>query len=398
MEAFESLKKKVVEINKASVNELNGNEANTSQAQKKLICCLLSDEMSTRRHIQFNPATKAFDGFIDTGCPIEGENLLPVAKDALVFMVSGVTEDFKIPIGYFFASGLNADERAALTNEALRRLDEIGIAIVSLTLDGHAANIKMCKLLGADFNEEKAYFPHPMQSNHKVYCFLDPPHMLKLVRNCIGTRNLIDGDGGIIQWKFFELLYETQKNLPWNFANKITKAHMEWDRQKMSVRLAAELLSNSCADALEFLKSESEEFSDVDATVKFIRVFNDIFDIMNSTKKSTTSTGFKRPISTSTCQEMFQRFDEAEAYLIGLSVEGETKSIFSSSVYTAFIGFYNDMINFKSIYKEYVETNKIDILFTHRFSQDLLESFFGSIRSMGGIGLLHYILLIRYSL
>lgn len=374
MEAFESLKKKVTELN----------EANGDEGQKKLICCMLCDEMSIRRHIQFNSATKRFDGFIDTGRPTDGENILPVAKDSLVFMISGVTEDFKIPIGYFFASGLNADERAALTNEALIRLDEIGIEIVSITLDGLAANIAMCKLLGADFNEERAYFPHPLQPNHKVFCLLDPPHMLKLVRNCIGTRNLIDGDGGIIQWKYFEELYEAQKSLPWNLANKITKAHMEWEKQKMSVRLAAELISNSCADALEFMKSACEKFADVDPTVKFLRIFNDIFDIMNSTKKSKTATGFKRPISVSTWREMFQRFDEAEAYLIGLSVEGESKSIFASSINTAFTGFYNDMINFKAIYKQYVETNKIDALITHRFSQDLLESFFGSIRSMGG--------------
>lgn len=374
VESFENLKKKVTELN----------EEAGDGGRKKLICCLLCDEMAIRRHIQFNPATKKFDGFIDTGRPLPDQSSLPVAKDALVYMVSGVTDDFKIPIGYFIASGLNADERAALTSEALVRLNEIDIEIVAMNLNGLPANIAMYKLLGADFDAEKAYFPDPKYPNRKIFALLDPPHMLKLVRNCVGTRNLVDGDGGIIRWDYFKMLYEAQKSLPWNLANNITRAHVDYQKQKISVKLAAQIFSNSVADAMEFMKGECSQFIDVDATVKFIRTVNDIFDIMNSTKKSDNATGFKAPISALTHQEIFQRFDEAESYFIGLSVEGETKPIFKSTVCTGFIGFYHDMMNFKRIYEEYVQANKTDVLITHRFSQDLIETFFGSIRSMGG--------------
>lgn len=374
-EAFTSLKKKVDELNK---NNKDGE-------RKKLICCLMCDEMAMRQHIQLNASTNKFDGFVDIGLPIADQSSLKVAKDVLVFMVSGITEDFKIPIGYFFVNGLNADERAALTDEAMMRLSEVGVETVSITLDGLPANLKMCKLLGADFHEEKAYFRDPTQPDRKVYVILDPPHMLKLVRNVIGSRNLIDGEGGIIDWKYFVMLYEAQKSFSWNLGNKITKTHIEYDKQKMSVSLAAQSLSNSTADSLEFMKGECEKFTDVDSTVKLVRITNDIFDIMNSTTKSINSpTLFKRPISASTYQQMFQRFDEAESYFLGLSVEGEAKSIFHSSINTAFIGFYNDMVNFKAIYQEYVQTNKIDALITHRFCQDQLETFFSSIRSMGG--------------
>lgn len=374
MESFGSLRNKVNELNKETGDG----------ARKKLSCCLLCDEMAIRRHVQFNPVTKKFDGFIDIGRPLPDQSSLPVAKDALVYMISGLTDDFKIPIGYFFANGLNADERAALTNEALIRLYEIDIEVVAMNLDGLPANIAMYKLLGANFDAENAYFPHPSNPNQKIFALLDPPHMLKLIRNCVGTRNLVDGNGGIIQWNYFEMLYQAQKSLPWNLANKITKAHMDWQKQKMSVKLAAQIFSNSTADALEFMKGECSKFIDVDATVKFVRIINDIFDIMNSTKKSHNATGFKAPISVLTHEEMFQRFDEAEAYFIGLSVEGETKSIFNSTVSTGFFGFYHDMMNFRRIFNEYVRTEKIDVLITHRFSQDLIETFFGSIRSMGG--------------
>lgn len=241
----------------------------------------------------------------------------------------------------------------------------------------------MCRLLGADFNCGKAYIFDPEQTTRKIYIILDPPHMLKLARNCVGSRNLIDGAGGLIEWKYIQMVYEAQKSLACNLGNKLSKTHMEWERKKMSVKLAAETLSNSVADSLEFMKQECEAFKDVDATVKFIRIINDIFDIMNSTNNK-KATGFKRSISKSTYQVLFKKFEDAIAYLKGLRVEGEAKSIFSSTVHTPFVGFYNNMVNFMGVFRDYVETDKIDVLITHRFCQDLLESFFGSIRSMGG--------------
>lgn len=72
----------------------------------------------------------------------------------------------------------------------------------------------MCKRLGADFNEGKAYFPDPAQSKRKIYVILDAAHMLKLVRNSFGRKHLVDGNGGIIKWGFIESLYEAQKSLP----------------------------------------------------------------------------------------------------------------------------------------------------------------------------------------
>lgn len=208
--------------------------------------------------------------------------------------------------------------------------------------------------------------------------------MLKLARNTLGNKKqIIDGDGGIIKWEYFERIYEAQSSLPWNLGNKLTKAHLQWQKKKMSVQLAAETVNHDVADSMEFMKQECDQFKEVDATVKYIRTIKDIFKIMNSTKKG-NGEGFKRPLSKATAPEMFKRFQEAMTYLEQLKVYGETKSIFSSTVSTAFVGFYMDMISFKNIYENYVLTGRLSELITHRFSQDLLESFFSTIRSMGG--------------
>lgn len=122
MEAFDSLKKKA-----EKVKEKTGS---------KMLCALMVDEVSIRRHAQWNEAAMKFDGLVDLGRNVPNQDSLPLAKDALVFMISGVDDDFKIPIAYFLVNGLTSDERAAMTNEILIRLSETGIEVVSITFDG----------------------------------------------------------------------------------------------------------------------------------------------------------------------------------------------------------------------------------------------------------------------
>lgn len=375
LEAFEALKLKADEY------KTNG---------KQLYVNIIFDEMSIRQHSQWNPNKQKFDGFIDMGKSATDEKPLSLAKDALVFLVSGVSENFKIPVSYFLTNGLIAEERAALMNEILIRLADIGIVVVSITFDGLPANIKMCKSMGADFETDDAYILDPVNVNHKIYILLDPAHMLKLIRNCLGTRNLINADGEVIEWEYIKLLYETQQNLAFNLSNKITKEHIEWQSKKMNVRLASETISNSVADSIEFLSTKFEYFKNAKATVKFIRMINNTFDVMNSTKLNGAE-GFKRPLSKSNHIEAFNLFMEAMPYLKAIRVEGEPNPIFSSASHTPFLGFYINMMNFMKIYDEYINTDKIESLVIHRFSQDLIETLFGCIRSMGGMQILFII-------
>lgn len=302
-ESFETLKKKAEE------------------SESVLLGALIFDEMSIRTHLQWDAAQLMFQGNISLGRKYVGQNIVPVAKDALVFLVSGMNADFKIPIGYFFTNGLNACEKAALLNEALIRLANAKVEIVSITFDGFKTNVSMCNVMGANFKEGKGYIIDPVDFVRRIYVFMDPPHMLKLARNHFGSKIIIDGEGNKIEWKYVELLHQTQNKLPSNLDNKLTKEHMQWASKKMNVRLAAQTLSSSVADALEFLKDECEDFEGVDGTIKYIRIINDIFDIMNSTT-SGKEVGFKKPLSMSTYGEYFDKLDEALDYLPKLQFEG----------------------------------------------------------------------------
>lgn len=52
---------------------------------------------------------------------------------------------------------------------------------------------------------------------------------------------------------------------------KLSKKHLDWKNMKMKVRLAAEVLSSSVADALEYLSIHDPRFKDAGATIEFIR-------------------------------------------------------------------------------------------------------------------------------
>ena len=44
-------------------------------------------------------------GYVDLGNDVEDDESAHLAKDALVFVVDGINESWKVPVGYFFIDG-----------------------------------------------------------------------------------------------------------------------------------------------------------------------------------------------------------------------------------------------------------------------------------------------------
>lgn len=63
----------------------------------------------------------------------------------------------------------------------------------------------------------------------------------------------------------------------------------------MKVKLAVQTLSSSVADAWQFMEQTSDIFKNCNATIKFIRTIDEIFDFLNS--RNAFSKGFKQPIT-----------------------------------------------------------------------------------------------------
>lgn len=63
--------------------------------------------MSIRHNLQWNFTHSKYSGLIDIGRKYIADDTIPIAKDALVYNVSGVEEDFKLPVAYFCTNGLD---------------------------------------------------------------------------------------------------------------------------------------------------------------------------------------------------------------------------------------------------------------------------------------------------
>lgn len=180
---------------------------------------------------------------------------------------------------------IDSKQRKDKILEVLQAVSSAGVIVKFLVCDGFAGNIAMGQLLVGQLNplasDFQTFFINP-ENGEKVYIYLDPCHMIKLVRNIFGNRIILDRNGNKIEWRYIECMYKfSQKN---DFhVHKLTKRHMDWNRNKMCVALATQTLSESNAKAIEVLmNSDHPDFAGAYSTVDFLKRCNTLFDIFNS--------------------------------------------------------------------------------------------------------------------
>ena len=85
---------------------------------QQVLCSLMLDEMSIRKHVQWDG--KKYLGFVNLGTNIDDDSL-PEATKALVFMAVSVNSNWKVPCGYFLVNGLTGEEKANLAKDCLTK-------------------------------------------------------------------------------------------------------------------------------------------------------------------------------------------------------------------------------------------------------------------------------------
>jgi len=127
------------------------------------------------------------------------------------------------------------------------------------------------------------------------------PH-LKISSKYFGDLRIIcDNKNKPIRWAYITALLDVQELAGFSAANKLSAKHVEYQKHIMKVKLTAQVLSSSVADALEFLHVYCHNFQQLDseATVTFIRNIDHLFDLLNS--HSPFPRGFKAAVR---CENM----------------------------------------------------------------------------------------------
>lgn len=345
-------------------------------------CGLVFDSMSIRKQVVWDKRNDKFVGYVDYG-GIICEDTESIATEVLMFQIVSYQQKFKCPIAYFLTNKTSGLVQAQLLKVALIKLHEVGVTIRSLTCDGTVTNFSSLKKLGCDFDfaSLKTNFKHPA-CDVNVHVILDACHMLKLARNAIAECK-VSSPEGIISWRFINNLHNIQEEIDLKLANSITIRHVQFQNKKMNVRLAAQVLSSGVADAIEYLnKSGYEQFKGSEATVKFIRVLDKMFDILNS--KNPFGRGFKSPLTLKNATLWIDSFEEFQKYLNLLKINNE--QILCHTRKTFALGFIITMHSIKNLALELLkrDIDPFKYILTYKFSQDNLETFFSLIRASGG--------------
>lgn len=214
---------------------------------KKIYCALIMDEVAIRKQLEFDGTRH--HGYIDFGLGLNGDTV-EMASECFVFLIVAINESWKLPVGYFLSNHLTSAQKVGLLGRCLDLLHATSITVVSLTFDGCPTNINMVKQLGCNLNVKSLESTFTL-SNYQINILPDPAHMVKLVRNTFGEKQiLIDGEGQIIDFNYIKQLLNLQDTENFHLTTKLKQDHVFYSRQKMKVKLATQLLSKSVADAL----------------------------------------------------------------------------------------------------------------------------------------------------
>jgi len=336
---------------------------------------LIFDAMAIRKQQTYDRKKGKMTGNVNLGGTTEGDKL---ASEALFFQVVSYSIPFKVPVAYFLTDSLNSQVQAQLLSTVIEKLHEIGVNVTSVTCDGTCSNIQTLKNLGWSV-EGATHFPHPV-SGKPVYPFLDPCHMIKLALNALVECHLLQSLDGDIEWNYLLKLEEVQQGMGLKLANKLSLKHINFRNKVMNVSLAAQTISSGVADAIDYLRKIGHPgFENSEATVKFIRMVDRCFDVLNS--RSPFGKGFKQPIRPTNYEYVEKIVTETIDYFSSLRINGQPLLCHRRKTFA--LGFITSLRSLLPLASSLFKTG-LKYFLAYKVSQDHLELFFNCIRSLHG--------------
>ena len=382
------------------IEDLNNVTENYFDVERYVV--LLFDEMKIKSNLVFDKHTLKLKGFLDLGEFVEtdfstlGRETDTLASHALVFYLRGVTTNLKYSFSYFATDGAVSVQLMSLFWNAVSILEfNCNLWVIAVTCDGASSNRSFFQLHHED-NELCHKTENVCAPYRYIFFFSDAPHLLKTTRNCWAN----SGSG-----KFSRYLWNDNKHILWSHLTKIFFEDFQLQSTKimpkitlqhinltpysvMTVRYAAQVLSSTVAVVLR--RWGGQEASE---TSKFVNLMDSLFDCFNSRhpeKAKRKRKPFLAPYSSvddkrftwlqndfikyfdnwySSCNKRIGEFSETD----------REKMFISQQTYKGLT------ISCKSLIEctKYLLQNGVEYVLSERFSQDVLEEYFGNQRKLG---------------
>lgn len=252
---------------------------------------ILIDEVSIRRGLTYDQASDTIIGFEDCG-RTRTSNL---AVNALVVMVVGVLSKWKQPIGYVLTSGaMKSPQVKVLLEDTLDLLKDEGFVILGITSDQGSNFESAFRLLGSTPEDPRIWVKGDSYIVHR-----DPPHLIKNARNFLHSKPVnVPFYTYPAKWEHLVDLFILDQRSSLQLAPRLSSKHLFEIRfqSKMKVKLAAQILSNSSSAALDCCVADGSLDASSSATSSYCKVFNDLFDALNSST-SKCAVSLRRPLT-----------------------------------------------------------------------------------------------------
>ncbi|XP_070314336.1 DNA transposase THAP9 isoform X3 [Odocoileus virginianus] len=273
--------------------------------------------------------------------------------------------------------------QAQLLRLTIGKLSDIGITVLAVTSDASAHSVQMARALGIhlDGDNMKCTFQHPSSSSQQIAYFFDSCHLLKLIRNAFQNFQSIQFINGTAHWQHLvELAALEEQEL--SHMERIPRRLANLKNHILKTNCASQVFSESVVRALECLLSLGlPPFQNCVGTIHFLRLINNLFDILNS--RNFYGKGFKGPLLPETFNKINHVLTEAKTIFVTLSDTGNNQ-ILKGKRKLGFLGFLLNAESLKWLYQNYVfpKVMPFPYLLMYKFSQDHLELFLKMLRQV----------------
>lgn len=332
-------------------------------------CVLLFDEMQIKKHLEYNSTLDLIEGFEDLGEPLGRR--AKIASHASVFMIRGLLNTWKIPIQYVYTFGpITANDLSVLISELLTKLKSTGLIVKAVVCDQSFNNRRLFKRLRGR-NKNYAIF-----NNDKIYLIHDIPHVVKsIINNFMNKENNILINDKQISWGDVENLYRLDKG---EARASVNSSENIFD--VMRAKFATQVFSNKVSAAiLTCIQTKQITSTTAYHTAEFIKVMNDLFDILNS--KSVVDSNPLRCALSEKRGYLLKNLTTALEWTSNIHVKK-----YSGKVRKDIFCFEDLNMSISCIISLYQDLSQegYSYILTSRLNLDPLENLFAKIRGMGG--------------
>lgn len=331
-------------------------------------CILCIDEISLKSNLFYNISNDEIIGFHK----VNGHSFYQPAKFAMALFAKGISVNWKQPVGYVLPqSTCSGKDLEDILDNTIKELYAINLYVKAIVSD-----------VGSNFHKfatEKGVTPETPYfyiNNSKIFYLFDTPHLIKATRNSF-FKYSIQFNNFATNKDYLDIFYNKDKENQIRSAPKLTDSHMNPSNfEKMKVKLAVQVFSQTVAAALSTYMSLGALPSSAVGTITFIDKMDKLFDILNSST-ATSGKKYNKPFEGKLYQveflkEMAETFKNMQAFdRSGKNVTGKIKN------------FRCWQITINGILMLWEDMKKPRI-YTRRLQQDSLENFFGAIRQQCG--------------